>query len=33
MMFTIVLPTAILNTVVAQILYLPAARVLSRGRA
>ncbi|HWQ66498.1 MAG TPA: tryptophan transporter [Methanospirillum sp.] len=32
MMVTIVLPTAILNTVVAQILYLPAARVLSRGR-
>ncbi|HWQ65135.1 MAG TPA: tryptophan transporter [Methanospirillum sp.] len=33
MMVTIVLPTAILNTVVAQILYIPAARVLSRGRA
>lgn len=33
MMISIILPTAILNTVVAQILYLPAARVLSRGRA
>lgn len=33
MMVTIILPTAILNTVVAQILYIPAARVLSRGRA
>jgi hypothetical protein len=33
MMATIVIPTAILNTVVAQILYLPAARVLSRGKA
>jgi len=32
MMVTIILPTAILNTVIAQILYLPAARVLSRGR-
>ena len=33
MVITIILPTAILNTIVAQILYLPAARVLSRGRA
>jgi len=33
MVITIILPTAILNTIVAQILYMPAARVLSRGRA
>jgi hypothetical protein len=33
MIVTIILPTAILNTLVAQILYLPAARVLSRGKA
>ncbi len=32
MFTTIVIPTAVLNTIVAQILYLPAARVLSRGR-
>lgn len=32
MFIMIVVPTAILNTIVAQILYIPAARVLSRGK-
>lgn len=32
MMFTIVITTSVINTIVAQILYIPAARVLSRGR-
>ncbi|WP_319578727.1 tryptophan transporter [uncultured Methanospirillum sp.] len=32
MMITIVIPTAVLNAVVAQILYIPANRVLSRSR-
>ncbi|MFH0966838.1 MAG: tryptophan transporter [Methanobacteriota archaeon] len=33
MMATIVIPTAVLNALVAQILYIPATRVLSRSRA
>lgn len=32
MVVSIILPTAIVNTIAAQILYIPAARVLSRGR-
>lgn len=33
MMATMVIPTAVLNALVAQILYIPATRVLSRSRA
>ncbi len=32
MLVTIVIPTAILNTLIAQLLYLPAAKVLSKGK-